>query len=116
LAAKVSSLDMSKFLHMAYPESLTMLTSGEDQNTSLHQVVTSSDEFMEVKIQYLLDQCPTMMNMVNGSSHTPLHVACNEYSCSLKSSIIFLNADPALARVKFVPSDTNHLNSLQLPL
>jgi hypothetical protein len=97
-----------------------MLTSGEDQNTSIHQVVTSSDEYMdeymEVKIQYLLDQCPTMMNMVNRSSYTPLHTACNKFSFSFKSSIILLNADPALARVKCVPSDTNHLNSLQLPL
>jgi hypothetical protein len=116
-AANRSSLDVLKFLHRAYPESLTMSTSDEDQNTLLHQTVTScfADD-IKVKIQYLLDQCPAMVNMVNGSSFTPLQAACNKISMSFKSSIILLNADPTLARVKCVTSDTNHLNSQQLPL
>jgi hypothetical protein len=116
-AANRSSLDVLKFLHKAYPESLTMLTSDEDQNTLLHQTVTSYfPDDMEVKIQYLLDQSPTMINMVNGYSHTPLHTTCNNLSMSFKSIIILLIADPALARVKCVTSDPNHLNSQQLPL
>jgi uncharacterized cysteine cluster protein YcgN (CxxCxxCC family) len=115
-AASRSSLDVLKFLYMAYPESLTMSTSDVVQNTLLHQTVTCFSGDMEVKIRYLLDQCPTMIDMVNGSSYTPLHTACNKLSRRFKILIILLNANPALARVKCVTSDTNHSNSQQLPL
>jgi hypothetical protein len=115
-AAKYSCLDVLKFLHQAYPESLTMLTSDEDQNTLLHQAV-NDNKYEEGKIQYLLEQCPTMIRMIDGFGRNPLHCACINNAMDLKRTLVIflLNADPTLAREKCIDIDIDTIR-LDSPL
>jgi ankyrin repeat protein len=118
-AAGNSSVEVLRFLHQAYPESITMLTG--DQNGLLHEVLMyncdHSSAYVTDKVQYLLEQHPAMVHMVNNSGHTPLHCALrylysngSSYIPSIKS---LLNTDPTVARDK---CSISNLSSLNLPL
>jgi ankyrin repeat protein len=115
-AACYSSVEVLRFLHEAYPESLTIVLTIL-QNSLLHAAVQYSNRSRDVTdiIQYLLERCPAMINMVNSSGLTPLH--CMLYSGFVSAGIkMFLDADPAAARSKYTPSHTNSPFSQELPL
>jgi hypothetical protein len=116
-------VEVLRFLHQAYPESLTtesltMLTT--DQGSLMHEVFDWASDGVTDKAQYLLEQSPEMVRMVNNRGFTPLHSALR-FLYSKGSSHIpciknFFYADPLLARIKCTPSDTNSSFSERLPL
>jgi hypothetical protein len=67
-------------------------------------------------MQYLLEQCPAMIRMIDGNGHNPLHIACKNSSTASSPVIMLLNADPTLARDKCTDIRTVRPDSQQLPL
>jgi hypothetical protein len=73
-AAYHSCLELVKFLHKAYPESISMLD--EYGNNLLHFAAcnTTSDTADVIgKVQYLCDQCPALIHLKHNEGSTALH-------------------------------------------
>jgi hypothetical protein len=65
-AVQCSCVDVLKFLHDAYPESISILD--DDKGTLLHQVVSNcfgKKSDMNAKMRYLCEMHPTLINVKN---------------------------------------------------
>jgi hypothetical protein len=100
VAAKYSCVDVVKFLHKAWPESISMLT-GRD-NSLLHLALTDgTSEIVDViaKVRYICDhQCPALLHQKNSHGYTPLHtilknggrfdIECVKILCNLDATVV----------------------------
>jgi hypothetical protein len=75
-AAAHSCLEVVKFLHKTYPESILM--PGVGGSSLLHLVANACDDTsdpadMTGKVQYLCDQCPALIHSTDSQGDTALH-------------------------------------------
>jgi ankyrin repeat protein len=121
-AAFSSSIDVLRFLHINNPESLSMLKN--DRSNLLHLVVDGKFKDRRDKVQYLCDQCPALIHQKNDRGFAPIH-RCFYGTLDIGSIVCLCNADEAVVRDKYTPSNINHsdgslcislfTNSLQIP-
>jgi hypothetical protein len=121
LSASNSCLDVLRFLHKAYPESISMLN--EDGKSLLHQVANdynSNFDDVNAKAQYLCEQCPALIHLKDNEGNTPIFSIINPLWRFLKFNFCFVkllcDIDATVVREKCTPPDTTSLFSGQLPL
>jgi hypothetical protein len=115
-AACYSCLNVMKFLHKAYPESIALL--GSNARSLLHMAAfDENSDVADVKVQYLCDQCPALIHLKDGEGDTALHDLLI-YDDGFNSDCVktLCNADPSVVKDKCTPLDTTELSSGQLPL
>jgi hypothetical protein len=117
-AAEKSCLDVMKFLHNAYPESISIL---ENSGRSLlHQAVTdgtSDIADVKLKVQYVCDQCPALLYREDSNGYTPLHdILSIDCRFNFECVEILCNVDATVVRDICTPSDITDDFSGQLPL
>jgi hypothetical protein len=95
VAACHSCLDVLKFLHKARPELISALA--EDGENSLHlALIGKSPDLAEanLKVQYLCEQCPALINVKSNLGISPLYLAldfdlgCAKYLCDIDESLV----------------------------
>jgi ankyrin repeat protein len=89
-----SCVDVLKFLHKAWPESITFLD--DDENSVLHRAII--DEISDVanviaKVKYLCDQCPGLIHLQDYIGNTALHYACSNSISSFELVKILCDGD-----------------------
>lgn len=109
-----SSLDILRFLHINNPESLSVLKN--DRSSLLHLALDGTFRSRD-KVQYLCDQCPALIHQVNDRGFAPIH-RCFSFGGApdIRSIVCLCNADEAVVRDKFTPSNINHAHFGWLPL
>jgi ankyrin repeat protein len=121
-AAFNSSLDMIKFLLKVYPESLTMVISGQgnrDGSTLLHLALRNKFNIANAKaiVEYLCKLCPALVHMECSQGDTPLHLAFMiQRELNMEVVKILCNTDESVVRDKCAPTATTLSRFLQLPL
>jgi hypothetical protein len=122
-AARQSCLYVLKFLHMAYPKSISILETFSDGGYSLLHLaasdISSSTADIAAKVGYLCDQNrdPDCIRMKNHYGFTALHVVLtNQAKFNFDCVKILCYIDPTIVRDKCTPGNTNNLNSGRLPL
>jgi ankyrin repeat protein len=116
-AADGSSLDVMKFLLKIYPESLTMVTS--DQDNLLHLVCENNSNIADAKaiVEFLCKLCPALVHMKCSRGQTPLHNALMiSGELTTESVKILCNIDESVLRDKCTPSATTSSLSQRLAL
>jgi hypothetical protein len=115
-AALHSCLEVVKFLHKAYPESISML--GNYECSLLHLAAwDSTRDIADVigKVQYLCDQCPALIHLKDEQGNTALHelftmggrFECVRILCDINATVV---------KHKCTPSDNTSPRSGMLPL
>jgi hypothetical protein len=118
-SARRSCLEVVKFLHKAYPESISMLN---DYGKSLLHLATcdNSSDVADVvgKIQYICDQCPALIHLKNSVGDTALHnLLTSRGNLRFKCVRILCDIDWTVVRDKSTPSNITLLpHSGMLPL
>jgi ankyrin repeat protein len=124
-AAAESSLDVIKFLINTYPESVTMVTTGQDMDsegdTLLHLAVRNVSDVTEVIaiVEYLCNLCPALIHIKNSEGDTPLHLALwVQGELNIEVVKVLCNTDESVVKDKCIctPTDTTRPASQQLPL
>jgi ankyrin repeat protein len=108
VAAEYSCVDVVKFLHKAWPESISMLA-GND-NSLLHLAVmndTSDIADVIAKVRYICDQCPALLHLKNSDGNTPLfYILKNVGRFNFECVKILCRVDPTVARDRCTPPTT----------
>jgi ankyrin repeat protein len=121
-AVVYSSLDMIKFLLKVYPESLTMVVSGQgkgDGSTLLHLACRNKSNIADAIAiaNYLCKLCPALVHMKSRLGNTPLHLALNiESKLNIEFVRILCNTDESVVRDKCTPTAIRSSRSQQLSL
>jgi ankyrin repeat protein len=117
-AAAHSCSEVVKFLHKAYPESISML--GDDECSLLHSVAfenTSDIADMIAKVQYLCDQCPALIHLKDNIGYTALHnLLRSRETFNFDCVRILCDMDWTVVRNKCTPSYITLPHSGMLPL
>jgi ankyrin repeat protein len=117
-AARFSCLDVLKFLHKVYPESMSILDG--DERSILHLAFTdinSDDAFNYAKVQYICDQCPALIHLKDKDGETALHSAIiNDTGFDFKCMKTLCDIDATVVRDKITPNDVTQITSGKLPL
>jgi hypothetical protein len=91
-APRHSCLVLMKYLHLAYPESISIL--GSERRSLLHAATsdkTSNVTDIKNKVQYLCDQCPALINLKDDDGNTALHnilINGDKFSFRIKVKIV----------------------------
>jgi hypothetical protein len=118
-AAKYSCVDILKFLHEIYPESISLL-GGSGGYSLLH--LAASDErndtdVITAKVKYLCNQNPAFIRLKDAYGKTALHYVLNSHTAFNFDCVkILCNADAMIARDKRTPANSNDDDPGQLPL
>jgi hypothetical protein len=119
LAANFSCLKVMKFLHKAWPESISMLGTFEGRSL-LHRAVTDgTSDIADViaKVQYICDQCPALIHRKDSNGYTPLHdILSIDGRFNFECVKILCTVDATVVRDECTPSDITDSYSGQLPL
>jgi hypothetical protein len=102
---KWSCLDVVKFLHKAYPESISML--GVGGKSLLHIALsnyTSCISDATAKVQYLCDQCPALIRLEDCNGDTVLHMILAHERFNFGCVKILCNVDATVVRNKRSPA------------
>jgi ankyrin repeat protein len=116
-AAAYSSLDVIKFLLKVHPESLTIVTS--DQDNLLHLACGNDSNIADTKaiVEYLCKLCPALIHMKSVSGLTPLHLALGmQGKLKTEAVKVLCNTDESVLRDKCIPTATISPWYQQLPL
>jgi ankyrin repeat protein len=117
-AAANSCLEVVKFLHKVYPESISMLSACDF--SLLHRAAcgnTSDIADMIGKVQYLCDQCPALIHLKNSQGDTVLHNSLMSRERLIFECVrILCDMDPTAVHDKCTPSDIASPHSGMLPL
>jgi ankyrin repeat protein len=119
MAVSYSCLKVVKFLHKAWPESISMVDG--NGRSLLHAAVideNSDTPVLIAKMQYICDQCPALIHLEDSVGDTALHDA---FMYGVKSTFHLVktlcNIDATVVRDLRNPSDiTDSESSGQLPL
>jgi hypothetical protein len=116
-AAVYSCFGIVKFLHKAYPESISMLADGERSFLHLSACnVTSNIADMLAKVQYLCDHCPALIHLKDSGGNTALHdLLTSRVKLNFQSVKILCDMDSRVVRNKCGPSNISP-HSGMLPL
>jgi hypothetical protein len=128
IAAYDSSLDVLKYLYVAYPESISMVTNSE--NTLLHQVYGTgckdrrkfrNDKDRKEKVEYLCEHFPSFIHQKNEDGGTPLlqyiTTLVIRKKPDMKPIICLCHSDETVVRDICTPSiDNKHFEQLPLHL
>jgi hypothetical protein len=113
-----SYLEVVKFLHKAYPESILTLNNGD--NSLLHLAACNNTRNIADtlgKVQYLCDQCPALIHLKNNEGNTALHnLLTSRERLSFKCVKFCCDMDWTVVRDKCTPSRITSLPSGMLPL
>jgi hypothetical protein len=116
--ANRSCLEVVKFLHKAYPESISML--GDNECSLLHfAACDNTSDIADVigKVQYLCDQCPALIHLKDIGGNTALHdLLRSGGSYRFKCVRILCDMDWTVVKDKTTPSDISSSHSGMLPL
>jgi ankyrin repeat protein len=122
-AALYSSLDEIKFLLKIYPESLTMVTSGEENSFQglnlLHQACKNESNIANSKaiVEYLCKLIPALVHMKSVSGYTPLHLVFRIHGeMNTEAVKVLCNTDESVLRDICTPTAITSSWSQQLPL
>jgi hypothetical protein len=126
-AARHSCLEVVKFLHKAYPESISMLSKygfSLLHSAASYQYSTSDDasDIADViaKVQYICDQCPALIHLKDYQGETALHHVLTSLTSrerlNFKCVRILCDMDRTVVRDKHTPSDITSPRSGMLPL
>jgi hypothetical protein len=120
VAAAYSSLDVLKYLLKEYPESLTTVIAGEEQEiegyTLLHSALHNRTHGASI-VEYLCNLCPALIHMKSAEGKSPLHCAFSAgYHLNMQSEQNLCNTDETVVRDKRTPSNIDDLGSGQLPI
>jgi ankyrin repeat protein len=115
-AALHSCLEVVKFLHKAYPESISMLD--EDERSLLHLAAYGDISDIAIgKVQYLCDQCPALMHLKDDQGMTPLHdLLKNRGRSNFERVRILCDIDATVVKDKCTPFNITLSHFGQLPL
>jgi hypothetical protein len=117
-AANYSCLGVVKFLHKAWPESISMLYSND--RSLLHGAVNdSTSDIADViaKVQYICDQCPALLHQKHFRGNIPLHaILANQRFFNFESVKILCDVDATVVRDRCTPPGITDGYSGQLPL
>jgi ankyrin repeat protein len=116
-AAAHSCLEVVKFLHKAYPESISMM--GNYGSSLLHLAVfdNSSDPADVIaKVQYLCEQCPALIHLKDNRGGSAFHKLLMESASNFDCVRILCDMDWTVVRDKYTPSSIHSPLSGQLPL
>jgi hypothetical protein len=113
-----SCLEVVKFLHKAYPESISML--GDNECSLLNLVAydnTSDIADMIGKVQYICDQCPALIHLKDIHGDTALHNSLmSGERFNFECVIILCDVDWTVVKDKCTPFEIILSHSGQLPL
>jgi hypothetical protein len=118
VAARYSCLEVVKFLHKAWPGSISMVD--DDGRSVLHAAVIDENSDTPViiaKMQYICDQCPALIHLKDSVGDTTLH---DIFMYGVKSNFQLMKTlcdiDATVVRDRRNPSDiTDSESSGQLP-
>jgi hypothetical protein len=115
--ASPSCVDVVKFLHKAWPESISILD--DDNSCLLHSaLINDISDIADViaKVKYLCDQCPALIHLKDNYGFTALHYACTSDISSFERVRTLCDIDATVVRDKCTPSNVNEHGSGWLPL
>jgi ankyrin repeat protein len=117
-AAHRSCLEVVKFLHKAYPESISMLSYGSSLLHSAACDTISNTPDVIAKVQYLCDKCPALIHLKDDLGETALHnLLTSRRSLRFECVRILCGIDATVVRDKCTPpSNITFPHSGQLPL
>jgi ankyrin repeat protein len=117
-AAANSCLEVVKFLHKAYPESISMLDDGEMSLLHLAACNTITDIADVIgKVQYICDQCPPLVHSKDSDGETALHILLKSRNrFSFECVRILCDIDATVVHDKITPSNITSPRSGMLPL
>jgi ankyrin repeat protein len=117
-AAYLGCLELVKFLHRAYPESISILEAYGNSLLTLAAYDNTSDIADVIgKVQYLCDQCPALIHLKNIEGNTALHILLTRRARFLFKCVkILCNKDWTVVRDKCTPSGITEQHSGMLPL
>jgi hypothetical protein len=100
VAADYSCLDVLKFLHKVWPESILRL---DDEGSNLLHLAVMDDASdiadVTAKVQYIYDQCPALIHLRNIRGKTPLYsILTNDDRFNLECVKILCNLDATVAK------------------
>jgi ankyrin repeat protein len=121
-AASHSCLEVLKFLHKAYPESITAVDCKE--KSLLHLATAdqfSDDDDVKNKVQYLCDQVPAMIHLKDHKGYTALQkmlkmTLWDDVTFNFEIAQFLLNLDLNAVKEACAPDDDTQNNCGQLPL
>jgi hypothetical protein len=117
-AARHSCLEVVKFLHKAYPESISILDVGE--YSLLHLAAyDNASEIADVlgKIQYICDQRPALIHLKDNLGYTAMHdLIRSRERFNFEGVKVFCDTDWTVVRDKCTPSRITSPRSGMLPL
>jgi hypothetical protein len=117
-AAANSCLEVVKFLHKIYPESISIL--GFYEKSLLHEATyDNTSDIADVigKVQYLCDQCPAMIHLKNSQGITALHnLLTSDARLSFECVRTLCDIDATVVKDKCTPSNISSPPSGMLPL
>jgi hypothetical protein len=117
-AALHSCLEAAKFLHKAYPESISIL--GNNENSLLNFAAcehTSDIADVIGKVQYLCNQCPALIHLKYNKGITALHnMHASTTRLKFECVRILCEMDWTVLKDKCTPSNLTRPHSGQLPL
>jgi hypothetical protein len=107
-AASSSCVEVLKFLHKVYPESISMLNDRSGKNL-LHKIIsddTSDIEDVKAKVQYVCAQCPALIALTDNDGFTAFHELLTKQRFqvfNLDCIKMLCNADETVVRQKCTP-------------
>jgi ankyrin repeat protein len=117
IAALHSCLEVVKFVHRAYPESISMLSNlGRSllHLAACNYISHAAD--MTGKVQYLCDQCPALIHLKDDQGMTALHFSTMGERLNFECVRILYDIDATVVKDKCTPSNITLSHSGQLPL
>jgi hypothetical protein len=113
-----SCLEEVKFLHRAYPESISILDGCGISLLYLAAYGNTSDiADVKGKVQYVCDQCPALIHLKNIGGNTTLHLLLTRRArYNLECVKILCGMDATVVRDKHTPSKITSPYSGMLPL
>jgi hypothetical protein len=117
IAALHSCLEVVKFLHRAYPESISMLSNCGRSLLRLAVCDFTSDIDVIAKVQYICDQCPALIHLKDDEGSTALHfLLTSRMRFNFECVKILCDIDATVVKDKCTPSDIDSPRSGMLPL
>jgi hypothetical protein len=114
ITACYSCLNVMKFLHKAYPESISLL--GSNARSSLHLISDENSDVAvvaDIKVQYLCDQCPALIHLKDGKRDTALYdLLTHDDSFNSDCVKTLCNVDATVVKDKCFSLDTTKMSSV----
>jgi ankyrin repeat protein len=115
-AALRSCLEVVKFLHKTYPESISKLDNYGSSLLHLAVFDDNTSDIASMKAQYLCDKCPALIHLKDIGGLTALHSLISRMRLDFECVRILCDMDWTVVKDKCTPSNITRSHSGQLPL